>query len=119
MISLVNPDKFQAMIMSYDKKRKQICLNKNNSIIISSVDSVTRLGIETNSKLNSEKHVSTIISFDIFLSRQYGLFCKAFDCIMHDLLIAKLQAYGFDNYSLNFVCNYLAGREQKIKIVHG
>ena len=22
---------------------------------------------------------------------------KAFDCIMHDLLKAKLQAYGFDN----------------------
>ena len=41
---------------------------------------------------------------------------KAFDCIMHDLLIAKLQAYGFDNDSLNFICNYLLGREQRIKI---
>ena len=30
---------------------------------------------------------------------------KAFDCIMHDLLIAKLQAYGFDNDSLNFICD--------------
>ena len=37
---------------------------------------------------------------------------KAFDCIMHDLLIAKLQAYGFDNDSLNFICNYLLGYEQ-------
>ena len=37
---------------------------------------------------------------------------KAFDCIMHDLLIAKLQAYG----SLNFICNYLLGREQRMKI---
>ena len=41
---------------------------------------------------------------------------KEFDCIMHDLLIAKLQAYGFDNDSLNFICNYLVGREQRIKI---
>ena len=41
---------------------------------------------------------------------------KAFDCIMHDLLIAKLQAFGFDNDSLNFICNYLVGREQRVKI---
>ena len=41
---------------------------------------------------------------------------KAFDCIMHDLLIAKFQAYGFDNDFLNFICNYLLGREQRIKI---
>ena len=41
---------------------------------------------------------------------------KAFDCIMHDLLIAKLQAYGFDNDSLNFICNYLVDREKRAKI---
>ena len=41
---------------------------------------------------------------------------KAFDCKIHDLLIAKLQAYGFDDDSLNFVCNYLLGREQRMKI---
>ena len=41
---------------------------------------------------------------------------KAFDRIMHDLLKAKLQAYGFDNDSLNFMCNYLLGRQQRIKI---
>ena len=41
---------------------------------------------------------------------------KAFDYIMHDLLGAKLQAYGFDNDSSDFICNYLLGREQRIKI---
>ena len=41
---------------------------------------------------------------------------KAFDCIMHHLLIAKFQEYGFDNDSLNFICNYLVSREQRIKI---
>ena len=35
---------------------------------------------------------------------------------MHDLLIAKLQAYGFDNDSLNSICNYLVDREQRAKI---
>ena len=29
---------------------------------------------------------------------------KAFDCIMHDLLMAELQIYGFDNDSLDFIC---------------
>ena len=41
---------------------------------------------------------------------------KAFDSIMHDLLIAMLQAYGFNNDSLNFIFNYLLGCEERIKI---
>lgn len=41
---------------------------------------------------------------------------KAFDCIVHDLLIAKLHAYGFDNSSLNFIHNYLTNRKQRVKI---
>ena len=35
---------------------------------------------------------------------------------MHNLLIAKLQAYGFDDDSLNFISNYLVDREQRVKI---
>ena len=41
---------------------------------------------------------------------------KAFDYMMHDLLIVKLQAYGFDNDLLNFICNYLWGCKQRTKI---
>ena len=41
---------------------------------------------------------------------------KAFDCIKHDLLIAKLAAYGFDSHSLSFVFSYLNERKQKTKI---
>ena len=70
---IVNPDKFQAMTMSFHKKENKYDLNINNSIIISSVDSVTLLGIEIDNQLNFEKYVSTIISFYIFLSRQYSL----------------------------------------------
>ena len=41
---------------------------------------------------------------------------KAFDCIDHELLIAKLNAYGFDNLSFTFIYLYLSERKQKTKI---
>ena len=56
---IVNPDKFQAMILHPDKKESKFQLNINDSII-SSEDSVTLLGIEIDSKLNFKNHVSKI-----------------------------------------------------------
>ena len=41
---------------------------------------------------------------------------KAFDCIPHDLLIAKLQAYGFHKTALKYIYSYLKGRRQGVKI---
>ena len=41
---------------------------------------------------------------------------KAFDCISHDLLIAKLHAYGFSKTALNLINDYLSNRFQRTKI---
>ena len=41
---------------------------------------------------------------------------KAFDTISHDLLIAKLGAYGFDNALLKLIRNCLTNRFQKTKV---
>ena len=41
---------------------------------------------------------------------------KAFDCLPHELLIAKLSAYGFDKNTLNFFYSYLKGRKQTVQI---
>ena len=42
--------------------------------------------------------------------------CKAFDCISHDLLIAKLYVYGFSEKSAVFLYSYLKSRKQNVKI---
>ena len=41
---------------------------------------------------------------------------KAFDCLKHDLLIAKLHAFGFDQKSLRFIYAYLNNRVQVTKV---
>ena len=41
---------------------------------------------------------------------------KAFDCIRHDLLIAKLHAYGIDNDISKPLYSYLIDRKQRVKI---
>ena len=41
---------------------------------------------------------------------------KAFDCLSHDFLIAKLHAYGHDLASLNLLQDYLSNRNEKTKI---
>ena len=40
---------------------------------------------------------------------------KAFDCLPHDIIIAKLNEYGFDMKALNFIYNYLSNRTQRAK----
>ena len=41
---------------------------------------------------------------------------KAYDCLPIDLLIAKLEAYGFSDSALKLIRSYLTNREQRVKI---
>ena len=41
---------------------------------------------------------------------------KAFDCLPHDLIVAKLHAYGSLTESLKLVKSYLTERKQKVKM---
>ena len=40
---------------------------------------------------------------------------KAFDCLPHDLLLAKLEAYGLESNALKLIMYYLSGRKQCVK----
>ena len=41
---------------------------------------------------------------------------KAFDCLPHSLLIAKIKAYGLDISSCNLISDYISNRKQRVKI---
>ena len=41
---------------------------------------------------------------------------KAYDCLIHDLIIAKFEASGLRKSSLSLLLGYLTSRKQRVKI---
>ena len=58
--------------------------------------------IENWKKALDEKFFVVVVLMDL---------SKAFDCIPHDLLIAKLHAYGFNEKTVTFIYSYLKRRK--------
>ena len=63
--------------------------------------------LETWRKALDEKKVAGAILTDL---------SKAFDCLSHELLVAKLDAYGFDKSAIAFILDYLRNRKQRTKV---
>ena len=54
---------------------------------------------------------------DIYVGKILRDLSKVFDCLSHDLLIAKLETYGLDVGSrLNFLLDYLSLRKHRTKV---
>ena len=58
-----------------------------------------------------KKSLTNVGLLDIFMDLS-----KAYDCLPHDLLMAKLEANGLDKASLFLIKNYLANRKQRTKL---
>ena len=41
---------------------------------------------------------------------------KAFDCVPHDFITAKIEAYGFYRDALKLIHNYWSNIKQKVKV---
>ena len=41
---------------------------------------------------------------------------KAYDCLNHDLMLAKLEAYNFNFQSLQLIESYLKYRKQRLRV---
>ena len=40
---------------------------------------------------------------------------KAYDCLLHDLLLAKLSVYGFEDSVTSLISDYVSKRYQPVK----
>ena len=63
--------------------------------------------IENYKKALDTKHTTSALLMDL---------SKIFDCLNHDLMIAKLNAYGFSTSALKFKLSYLSRSKQRVKI---
>ena len=54
--------------------------------------------------------------FSIHRNYVYSWICQKHDCLPHDLLIAKLGAYGLDRSSLTLLMDYLNSHKQQTKV---
>ena len=72
----------------------------------------------------STQHALLVMLEKMKITRDRKGFCaavltdlsKTFDCICHDLLIVKLNAYGLEQNAVKLVYDYLSNRSQKTKV---
>ena len=126
------PDTMKLADITPSHKKHDKCLKENYRpiSILSSLSKVFEKNMYDNIYLcGFRKGYSTMYCLVIMLERfkkaldkknKFGALLtdlsKAFDCLNHELLIAKLDAYNFDNSSLEVIRSYLSNRKHRTKI---
>ena len=95
---IVNPDKFQSMNISFKKDLSESVLNISG-VELTMESSVKLLGIETDHKLNFEKHISNICKK---ASNQLNAICRLETFMRHKEKEAIINTFVHSNF------NYLA-----------
>ena len=95
---IANPDKFQSMIISFKKDLQKSVLNING-VELTIESSVKFLGIETDNKLNFEKHISNICKK---AKNQLNAICRLQTFMEHKKKEAKINTFVHSNF--NYGC---------------
>ena len=95
----------KSQLMSFTENHLSVFLSTHRSSY-NSQHVLIRLREEWRQKLYSDHFVGTVLMDP----------SKSFDCIPHDLLIAKLSAYHLSDEALAYIFLYLSGQKQSVKI---
>ena len=109
---IVNPDKFQSMIISSKKDLSKSVLNING-VKLTMESSVKLLVIEIDNKLNFEKHISNIFQKS---SNQLNAICRLETFMGHKEKEAMVNTFAHSNFSYRCLIWHFSSEKPQNKI---